>query len=88
MSKFEQYLAEACEHCKKAAEEKKKRYAEFEKQYAEEANSKDANKKYTRRELADKYNVPESEIRTNAVKGRTDLWVFYKDGKAFTFKKA
>jgi len=104
MSKFEQYLAEAaleekCDgDCKCGGKEKGHANGKDGKcdgkcsckdcKCKQEADEDDGNKKFTRRELADKFGVPESEIKTNAVKGHSDLWVFYKDGKPQTYKKA
>lgn len=44
----------------------------------------ECDKKYTRQELADELGIDVSEVKTNSVKGRPNLWIV--DGKTYRQK--
>lgn len=81
----------SCQNCKHTWAKPKLKESKFE-QYLEESCKDDYkfgkqeesnNKAYTKEELAKKLKVDPSEIKTNSVKGKTDLWIV----KGVTYKK-
>lgn len=74
-----------CGNCGHSWENKTVKESKFE-LYLAEAETRDTeenNEAYTKAELAKKLKVDPSEIKTNSIKGKMDLWIV--DGK--TYKK-